>query len=95
LSLAFPGQLAERRSVSADRFDGDRSEVCETERQRLHNQELLQQRILRAFPFRKQRQRLPGDVGLEMRALLMRLEGRLIAEQFVEQELLQHSEAYP
>ena len=46
-----------------------------------------QQRVLRAFAFRQQRQRFAGDVGLEMRALLMRLEGGLVAEQLVEQEL--------
>ena len=46
-----------------------------------------QQRVLRAFALGEQRQGLAGDIGLEMRALLMRLEGGLVAEQFVEQEL--------
>src|SRR5260370_41881843 len=48
---------------------------------------ILQQRILRAFAFFEQRQRFACDVGLEMRAFLMRLEGGLVAKQFVEQEL--------
>src|SRR5881392_336143 len=47
----------------------------------------LQQRILRALSLGEQRQRLTCDVGLEMRALLMRLEGGFVTEQFVEQEL--------
>src|SRR5258708_35984693 len=47
----------------------------------------LQQRVVRAFTFGEQRQRLACDIGLEMRALLMRLEGGFVAEQFVEQEL--------
>src|SRR6516165_4564994 len=46
-----------------------------------------QQRVLRAFALCQERQRLAGDIGLEMRALLVRLEGRLVAEQLVEQEL--------
>src|SRR5262249_24286974 len=46
-----------------------------------------QQRVLRAFALCEQGQRLACNIGLEMRAFLMRLEGGLIAEQFVEQEL--------
>src|SRR4051812_46870211 len=45
------------------------------------------QRVLHAFAFGQQRQCLAGDVGFEVRALLMRLEGGLVAEQLVEQEL--------
>src|SRR5439155_21354000 len=47
----------------------------------------LQQRVLRALSLGEQRQRLTCDVGLEMRAILMRLEGGFVAEQFVEQKL--------
>src|SRR5438034_6590906 len=47
----------------------------------------LQQGVLRAFAFGEQRQRFALDMGLEMRALLMRLESGFVAEQFVEQEL--------
>src|SRR5689334_24067804 len=47
----------------------------------------LQQRVLRAFAPGQKRQRLACDVGLEVRALLMRLERGLVAEQLVEQEL--------
>src|SRR5258706_13607359 len=47
----------------------------------------LQQRVLRAFAFGEQRQRFACDIGLEMRALLMRLEGGFVTKQFVEQEL--------
>src|SRR5580704_7367380 len=46
-----------------------------------------QQCVLGALAFGEQRQRLAGDIGLEMRALLMGLEGGVVAEQFVEQEL--------
>src|SRR5271170_5032479 len=48
---------------------------------------VLQQRVLRAFALGEQRQGLPCDIGLEMRALLMCLEGGLVAEQLIEQEL--------
>ena len=46
-----------------------------------------QQRVLRPFALGQQRQRLARDIGLEVVALLVRLEGGLVAEQFVEQEL--------
>jgi hypothetical protein len=45
-----------------------------------------QQRVLRAFAFGEERQRLAGDVGLEMRALLMRLEGSFVAKQFLKRD---------
>src|SRR5579863_5223745 len=48
---------------------------------------VLQQDVLRPLALCEQRQRLSGDVGLEVSALLMRLEGSLVAEQFVEKEL--------
>src|ERR1700751_5661945 len=47
----------------------------------------LQQSVLCAFALREQRECLARDVGLEVRALLVRLEGGLVAEQLVEQEL--------
>src|SRR5690348_15602206 len=47
----------------------------------------LDQRVLRAFTLGEERQRLAGDIVLEMRADLMLGEGGLIAKQFVEQEL--------
>src|SRR5262249_16956882 len=46
-----------------------------------------QQCVLRPLALRQQRQGLAGDVGLEVRAFLMRLERGLVAEQFVEEEL--------
>src|SRR5262249_30823593 len=46
-----------------------------------------EQAVLCSLALGQQRQRLVGDVGLEVRALLMRLEGGLVAEQLVEQEL--------
>src|SRR5207247_3914322 len=58
------------------------SDVCSSDLRR-H----LQQRVLRALSLGEQRQRLTCDVGLEMRAVLMRLEGGFVAEQFVEQKL--------
>jgi hypothetical protein len=42
---------------------------------------------LRALALGEQRQGLACDVTLEMRAVLVCLERRLVAEQFVEQEL--------
>ena len=42
---------------------------------------------MRPLAFGEQRQRLFGDVGLEVGAVLMRLERGFVAEQFVEQEL--------
>jgi len=42
---------------------------------------------LHALALGQQRQRLARDVGLEMRALLMCLEGGFVAEEFIEQEL--------
>ena len=48
---------------------------------------VLQQRILGALALGEQRQRLAGDEGLEMRAFLMRLEGRFVDEQLIEQEV--------
>ena len=44
--------------------------------------------MLAAFAFGKLRQRLSLDQGLEMLALLMCAEGRFIAEDFIEKELL-------
>ena len=55
----------------------------------------LQQRVLHALAPCEQRQRLACDVGLEMRAVLVRLERGFVAEQFIEQEQLQNSQAYP
>src|ERR1700759_4477867 len=45
------------------------------------------QRVLCALALGEQRQCLAGDVGLEVRRFLMRLEGGLVTEQLVEQEL--------
>src|SRR5438105_251462 len=45
------------------------------------------QRVLGGLALRQQRQGLPCDMALEVRALLVRLEGGLVAEQLVEQEL--------
>jgi len=50
---------------------------------------------LHALALCEQRQRLACDVGLEMRAVLVRLERGFVAEQFIEQEQLQNSQAYP
>jgi hypothetical protein len=47
----------------------------------------LQQRVLRPLTLRQKRQRLFRDVGLEIRTLLMCLQSRFIAEQFIEQKL--------
>src|SRR5690348_8678269 len=48
---------------------------------------ILEQRVLDSFALSQKRHGLLGDVGLEMRAVLMRLERGFVAEQFVEQEL--------
>jgi hypothetical protein len=50
---------------------------------------------LHPLTLRQQRQGLASDAAFEMCALLMRLERGLVAEQFVEQEQLQNSQAYP
>jgi hypothetical protein len=47
----------------------------------------LEQRVMRALALGEERQRLFYDIGLEMSAFLMRLEGGFVTEQFVEQEL--------
>src|SRR3569832_1357949 len=47
----------------------------------------LEQDVLRPLTLCEQWQRLTGDIGFEVRAFLVRLQGRLITEQLVEQEL--------